>query len=688
MGPSTSTNRVQNESNRNAHIRNTYYESDRRTARHFNDAPPTIVSLPPSIPGYNAPDNWGETERNFDRSHHPPRGAGFATTDATRASDSIWQNSALGAETRARRASQRPVVPPIITNPRDDNTIHSENFSARNSLREAIFSAMMAETLYPAERITLLEDCRVSVSASNLGIPFRDLLSEPMDMLGVPPLMYEIMSCKPEWGDMLTVVNGQDDTMAVVMYLIENWRENTTKHGRMGSLEWCIRTACLRRLDPDSGNRVFQIIRTGIKKREAITYVDWQDDITVETKSDALDAKQDSGFRVLLNLPAFDKRLAQSLIGSLADKPFWNEDTNFSSSSNTANEKRAKPKKANVTVDFLASSRAWRLEIGGNSLKLTLLDDGDDMFAAPDGHATTIFVDARLNIILPTPSTGTYQERVANGRTPPLASDPVQVLLPGALMRPRSKTGRGTHEILLAQCFYPSVGSYDSYVPRGMDDPALLHDKTDGSLSMELIVDLSVVGPSDGSSFMAPISDNHNPLYSRECGPPRDSELREFMDPFASEMDHPMRSDTPSTMRDDEPATMDNSAVLAASTNAMQAETVSPPDVAGLPSEHQTAFSEAPVVRKAESAHASDLEDDDLYVQEGSNVATSTSFNSVSEAHMQAQSQSTKGKGRAYDSHDEFDSDEFADLPDLETDDEWEKLSCTMGKKDEDDKDV
>ncbi|THH04512.1 hypothetical protein EW145_g5471 [Phellinidium pouzarii] len=124
---------------------------------------------------------------------------------------------------------------------------------ARNSLRDVIFSAMMSEHLTSAERVALLEDCRASAETSSLGIPFREILSEPIEPLGVSPLMYELTSCQPDWDGI------SDDTgLEVVHYLIEHWTENVLKLGKVGMLSWVIRTAFLRRFDEEGGNRLFK----------------------------------------------------------------------------------------------------------------------------------------------------------------------------------------------------------------------------------------------------------------------------------------------------------------------------------------------------------------------------------------------------------------------------------------------
>ncbi|KAH8108679.1 hypothetical protein DFH11DRAFT_1066181 [Phellopilus nigrolimitatus] len=352
------------------------------------------------------------------------------------------------------------------------------DLGARGALREVVFSALMSDTLSPRERVALLDDCKATAKQSGLGIPFRELLSEPMQPFGVPPLMYELMSCQPDWDG----INDEDfgNGMELVLFLIEYWNENVIAHGNMGMLSWVVRTACLRRADEEGGNKLFQQLRSTIFHRRGYRsgYADY--DILV-TPLGAQGTKPSSSFpdfSALISLPCFASQLAHTT--SQNEIP-------GDVSQVSRGKKPLPPDPARVNVDFLAARRAWRLEIDSNELKLELVDGPGGSEPCESEDEPALYIDARVNVVAPDPadlgSAGSASSAAAS-----LPSVPIELLLPRALLRPIGTSGQGTHVMKLSPCF--SSGSSDYHAPRGFDDARFLHDYK-SALLLELTVRLA-----------------------------------------------------------------------------------------------------------------------------------------------------------------------------------------------------
>ncbi|KAI5123453.1 hypothetical protein M0805_008824 [Coniferiporia weirii] len=361
----------------------------------------------------------------------------------------------------------------------DPPAIERVDLNARNSLRDVIFSAIMADNLVPSERVALLEDCQASAETSNLGIPFREILSEPMDPLDVPPLMYELMGCQPDWG---SIAAGETDTgLEMAFYLIEHWAENVLARGKMGMLTWVVRTACLRRFDEDGGNRLFQQLRPAIFKKQCGSmdkYVDYEISVAplaVQPAAGVEDSDSPLDFVALISLPYFATYLSQ-----VHDAAQSEHTSNYEPKTPTGRKPLPPdPSLSRFAIDFLAAHRIWRLEIDSNALKLELVDGpGVSVPCSPEDEAA-LYVDSRVKIVAPSTSLNPYG--------PPQNDEAdVELLLPRALLRPIAASGRGTHAVKLTPCF-SSHWSLDYTAPRGFDDARFLHDPND-MLLLELTV--------------------------------------------------------------------------------------------------------------------------------------------------------------------------------------------------------
>lgn len=369
------------------------------------------------------------------------------------------------------------------------------DLTARNTLRELIFSALLSDTLPAPERAALLDDCRAQAEESQLGLPFREILSEPMD-LGVPPLLYELMSCQPDWEGINDEESGSG--MEVVLYLIEYWQGNVNTQGIHGMLSWVIRRGCLRRFNEEESNKLFQQLRPAVFDRQNDTgdmFVDYDISITssqhggvasgtgVQGRNSSLD------FCAFISVPNFANRLAEL---QYTDAPRRIPSSRAYEDHVSYRSQRTKPvttdpSKTRVVIEFIASRRAWRLEIDSNALKLELLDGPED--------DPGLYVDARVRLV----STEDSDKNPFSDTAYPVASSsarpltniepaPIELLLPRALLRTIAASGRGTHAVSLAPCFAAGLIEYDYEAPRGFDDPRYLHE---GTLLIELDVRLS-----------------------------------------------------------------------------------------------------------------------------------------------------------------------------------------------------
>lgn len=352
---------------------------------------------------------------------------------------------------------------------------------ARNNLRNVIQSAILSDSLASPERAALLDDCRISAERSSLGIPFREILSEPMEPLGVPPLMYELMSCTPDWEGVNDVESGNG--LEVVLFLIENWSENVLLHGKYGMLYWVVRAACLRRLDEDESNRLFQQLRPAIhdkcRSRENI-FVDYNISLSrLDTGTKESENRDLFGFNALISIPQFATSLAH-----LQQTTTHETGNNLEDSINDGLYRKHLPAGhalMPVGVEFIAAQHIWRLEILSNAIKLELIEGpARSTMTKPSNE---LYVDARICLVAP------YREIAESAACSNRSSfdlAPIELLLPCALLRSMSSSGRGMHSIVLSPCFTPRP--FDIETPRRFDDLRFLHD---GTLLLELTVKLS-----------------------------------------------------------------------------------------------------------------------------------------------------------------------------------------------------
>lgn len=335
--------------------------------------------------------------------------------------------------------------------------------SARNALRDIIFHTIMADHLSTMERACLLEEYKASAGENQTGLPFKNIISEPMEPFGIPPLMYELMGCKPDWEALQT--GDEDHGLEVVLFLIKHWTENVISHGKLGNLEYVVRVACLRRLDDDEGNRLFQHLRSPMyeSRFDGVQLFDYDICVTHATQHSANSASRVdyTGFTAIISLPNFKAQFAQ--VCSVQSETL-------------AAKKKPSQTRAAIVTEFLATERAWALQIQNNALTLELLHGTTETEASnPHEKGATICVDARVNVIS-LYIAGTSAEK----------DGAIQLLFPPSLMKLENIPGPGSRAITLKPCFAPGIGS--AQTPRGFDDYRVLNDDF---LLLELTVRLS-----------------------------------------------------------------------------------------------------------------------------------------------------------------------------------------------------
>lgn len=329
--------------------------------------------------------------------------------------------------------------------------LESTDSIARNALRDIIFNTIMNDHLHPKERADLLEEYKESSEENQTGLPFRDILSEPMESLGTPPLMFELMSCRPDWE---ALQNGEEyHGLEVVFFLIRNWRENIVSHGNMGKLSWVVRMACLRRLEEDDGNRLFQYLRLpmceGQNDFNGVMF-DYSVSISHLLERGAVSTSEVgySEFTAMISLPNFKAQLDQS---------------NRSYKAGTRGDRKHLPRThAGVVVEFLGAQRAWALEFQSNSLTLELLHGSTETSAYNIHDVPIIHVDAQIKV-------------VSHGLASAGNDEPMQLLFPPSILKPDTVLGPGSRTTTLKPCFVPCFDS--SPTPRGLDDSRVLNDE-------------------------------------------------------------------------------------------------------------------------------------------------------------------------------------------------------------------
>lgn len=331
------------------------------------------------------------------------------------------------------------------------------DLNARNNLRALISSIILSETDTAPERASLLEDCAASAEESGLGIPFSELISEPMDTLDVSPLMYELLRCEPDWDGINDDATGTG--LEVVLFLVERWKEDTLVHGSAGSLLSVVRRSCLRRADGDAGNRLFQRLGPVVaNKTPNVAHFDY--DLTITSLS------RSRGFHVFISLSDAEGQFQRALNSSYGIPP--REPRSLASAWEC--KRHSLTAQENILIEFLAEERAWSLKLGTNTVKLSLLEgprsgsnDGDE----------DVDVDARVRLVAPADT---------NYNSP-------ELLFRRSKLKPLAMAG--LHAVALSPAFSPSTVSDDYEVlPRGFDDPRFLHE---GMLLLELTVELGPV---------------------------------------------------------------------------------------------------------------------------------------------------------------------------------------------------
>ena len=421
-----------------------------------------------------------------------------------------------------------------------------QDLVARANLQSLISSIMISPD--PVHRrLQNLEDCKESVASTrtmhngyrhpgyttSFGIPFEECVSNPMGELGVPPLLYELMQCKPDWNAVETI--SEEDGLQVVRFLIQNWREDPTRHGKRGTLMGILREACWRR-DEDNpehainedeqqianhwvseldsvGNKLFQQMIPLVRpyhlvwKDKPIDYI-----ITITAlwgKEGMMDEVGDEkGFKASL------------FIGNFKDP--WKDNSSVASSSSRAGEFVSAPTRPDpfskssmnslqpgyrpVVVEFVAANRVWSLEFRPDEVKLTLLD-GPDVVVKLPVLATPVTTPADENPFRdptgPSPITPTQTISTAPVHITvdarlliehPGSSEPFQILFPKTPVRPATYNGASSLRVKPFSAGHNLPSAYEmrtesDWTPTGFNDPRLLHD---GSLIMEIVLGLSI----------------------------------------------------------------------------------------------------------------------------------------------------------------------------------------------------
>lgn len=362
------------------------------------------------------------------------------------------------------------------------------DLNVRDMLREMIMSAILSETNTVDERITLLEDCRYSAMSSELGIPFREILSEKMEPFGVPALMYELTSCQPLWTrppDSLEAVAYPDlgTGLEMVQYLIENWQDTPTA-GNMGNLSWIVRTGCLKRSEEDSGNRLYQTIRPFMTDSRSKQDEDAKYEIIVTALDGQRVISEEIGFKVIVSLPRARYCLSQLKDLDNSNSTTSLHQTNLGLSSLQSGRKPLPPvpKPTSIVVEFLAARHAWRLKLGRNSLELELVDGPSGYLQVEEGDYPRFIAPLKVDAVVEV--VGSQADNESTTSSAPQTQN--KFFLPRAELKPLSVSGRGAHSTRLSSCFYAAPDERNAIY--GFDDPRLLQD--DGTLLLEICVRL------------------------------------------------------------------------------------------------------------------------------------------------------------------------------------------------------
>ncbi|KZO98340.1 hypothetical protein CALVIDRAFT_535420 [Calocera viscosa TUFC12733] len=209
---------------------------------------------------------------------------------------------------------------------RSDHTVRN---SVRDMVRSAVTSDNPARTEIASE---MLQGCKENCRQA--GVTFGEVLSEDMEGVGVPPLVYEIFSC---WED-----------AGLLQFLLEN---TPARH-----VEMFVRRGCMMRGD----NNMFQALRSALAANETVDIVPYH-----------------------LSLREEDGRL--HVQGSIDDMPDL-----LAKIRTPANErKRPLP----LPVEWIAAGRLWCIEPTSHESLLLRLVEGDPIHLL-DADLTIVARDA------------------------------------------------------------------------------------------------------------------------------------------------------------------------------------------------------------------------------------------------------------------------------------------------------
>ncbi|KZT57403.1 hypothetical protein CALCODRAFT_496205 [Calocera cornea HHB12733] len=216
---------------------------------------------------------------------------------------------------------------------RDYDVGHRSHHSVRNSVRDMVRSAVTSDN--PARSTIaheMLEECKENCRAA--GVTFGEVLSEDMEGLGVPPLVYEIFSC---WED-----------AGLLQFLLEN---TPARH-----VDMFVRRGCMMRGD----NGMFQALRSALAANETVDIVRY--DMSLREEEGKIHVE-----------------------GSIADMP------ELLTKIRTLPNERKRP--LPLPVEWIAAGRLWCIEPTNHDSILLRLVEGDPIHLL-DADLTIVARDA------------------------------------------------------------------------------------------------------------------------------------------------------------------------------------------------------------------------------------------------------------------------------------------------------
>lgn len=294
-----------------------------------------------------------------------------------------------------------------------------------------------------------------------------------------------------------------------MQFLVVNW-DGSLIHipsiGR-GDLSSTVRKACLRRRDDDSGNHIFQMVRHLISSRMAAPELDRRirGMLALQPSTDfSINLRPLHEIGLITQISGKQSELytfegvitAKNLHGHLKSTPSISRRGSTHSlrgeqtirrplpspqpsASPTSGWFRDSKHNAIFAAEFLANNCAWSLELGQNSIKLTLLDS--EGFINTDGF----FVEATIDLVAPI----AFSTKDCDEDELPLS---YRFALPASRLYFPSQPRKGTNSIILTPCFQTErtssqdVGTLEDEIT-GFDDDRLKLPGT-GELTFKLTV--------------------------------------------------------------------------------------------------------------------------------------------------------------------------------------------------------